>query len=411
MSDLCCSDLLPSSCYRVSMNHFSGFYQKSEFVGKPPMTKPKLLIVGAFPRENSPIVGGIVTTCRVLIDSDFPKHFDLILIDSTQKNNPPTAFFARLLAAMWRTLRYCVVLVRERPDAVLLFTSLGASVLEKGAMAWMARFKKRPVFLFPRGAALIDEVRSRAWQRRCLIPMIKGATHFLCQGPAWQTFAIKDLGYREENAPIIYNWSATADLLKLGAEKVQYAEQAELQILFLGWLEQEKGIFELLEACRILTIKHAFVLTIVGRGNAEEKARVFVAEHDLGAYVKFEGWAYGQRKMNLLKSSDILVLPSWAEGFPNAIIEAMAVRIAVIVSAVGNVPDMLEHRKQAMIVPPKDVNALIGMLEELIINPHLRLEIAEEGFSYARENFSTQKGIQRLTDIIKDAMENYGVVR
>lgn len=375
------------------------------------MTTPKLLIVGAFPPDDSPIIGGIVTTCRILINSDFPNHFDLVLIDSTQKSNPPPRFVIRLFSAMQRTIVYLTALFREKPDAVLLFTAVGASVVEKGTMAWLARFKKRPVFLFPRGAGLIEDVQNKAWQRRLIIPMMKCSTHILCQGPTWQDFVIKDLGYNKESAPIIYNWSATDDLLNLGADKVLHTNQTTLNILFLGWLEKEKGIFELLEACRILAKKYKLNLTIVGRGNAEEKAKNFVVEHDLREHIKFEGWAHGQKKINLLKSNDILVLPSWAEGFPNAIIEAMAAKVAVIVSAVGNVPDMLEHRKQALIVPPKDVNALISMLEELFVDPHLRTEIAERGFNFARENFSTQKGVQRLTDIISAAIENYGVER
>lgn len=124
-------------------------------------------------------------------------------------------------------------------------------------------------------------------------------------------------------------------------------------------------------------------------------------------------WKVGlsMRKTNLLKSADILVLPSWSEGFPNAIIEAMAAKVAVIVSAVGNVPSMLEHRKQAMIVPPKDINALSSAIEELLLNSHLRTEIAEQGYNFARDNFSTRKTVQRLAGAIISAVENYGANR
>jgi len=375
------------------------------------MSKYKLLIVGAFPSEDSSIIGGILTSCRLLMASDLPNYFDLVLIDSTQKSNPAPRYVIRLFFAIQRTLGYFSALLREKPDAVLLFTSVGASVVEKGTMAWLARSKKRPVFLFPQGGLLIDDFRNKSWQRRWILPMMKGATHILCQGPAWQAFAIKDLGYTEKNAPIIYNWSATTDLLRLGAARVLHIDKPKLKILFLGWLEQEKGIFELLEACRRLWAENSFLLTIAGSGNAEKKVRDLVAEHDMDAYVSLEGWVHNEQKINLLNSADILVLPSWAEGFPNAIIEAMAAKVAVIVSAVGNVPDMLQHRKQAMIVPPKDVNALIDALNELFVNPSLRMEIAERGFDYARENLSTQKGVERLAGIVKAAIEHYKELR
>ena len=240
--------------------------------------------------------------------------------------------------------------------------------------------------------------------------MMKGATHILCQGPTWQEFAINDLGYTKSEAPIIYNWSATTKLLSIGADR-RPCEHADLRILFVGWLEAEKGIFDLLEACRVLSSKHSFVLTIAGRGKAEEHARHFVSECNMNSYIVFDGWAHDNHKLRLLSSADILVLPSWAEGFPNAIIEAMAAKVAVIASAVGNVPDMLEHRRHAMIVPPKNVNALIDAFEELFVDQQLREKIAEQGFRYASDNFSTQKGVERLANIVESAAKCYGDVR
>lgn len=375
------------------------------------MGKQKLLIVGAFPPADSLIVGGIVTICRTLMDSDFPSYFDLFLIDSTQKTNPPPRFVIRSLFAMVRYFRYLRALVFEKPDSVLLFTSVGASVVEKGTMAWLARLRKCPVFLFPRGAELIDDYRNKPWQRIWIFLMMKGATHFLCQGPSWQEFAINDLGYNEKRAPIIYNWTATPELLRIGTDRKLCAEKSDINILFLGWLEAEKGIFELLEVCKKLIPQHSFLLTIAGKGNAEEMVSQFVAQSQMSTFVKLEGWAQHEKKTNLLKSADILVLPSWSEGFPNAIIEAMAAKVAVIVSAVGNVPSMLEHRKQAMIVPPKDINALSSAIEELLLNSHLRTEIAEQGYNFARDNFSTRKTVQRLAGAIISAVENYGANR
>lgn len=371
------------------------------------MIKHKLLIVGAFPHKNSSIVGGIVTTCRNLMESDFPNHFELILVDSTQQSNPPPGFLIRLSRAISRTYRYLLALATKRPDAVILFTAVGASLAEKGLMARLSRFKKIPVILFPRGAELIDAVRNNYWQKLWILPAMTGATHIFCQGPTWQNFVINDLGYDEISAPIIYNWSATSELLQLGSQRSKCSYNKKLTILFLGWLEQEKGIFELLEACQKLSVRHSFVLRIAGRGHAENKARNFVAEHNLEEFVTFEGWVHGPQKMKLLECADILVLPSWAEGFPNVIIEAMAAKVAVIVSAVGNVPDIIQHRNQAMIFAPKDISSLTMLIEELLADTTLRVQLADRGYNFARDNFSTENGIQRFIEVIEDTIKIY----
>ena len=79
----------------------------------------------------------------------------------------------------------------------------------------------------------------------------------------------------------------------------------------------------------------------------------------------------------------------------------MAAKVAVIVTSVGNVPDMLQHRQQALIIPPKDVNSLSFSLYELLENSHFRWQLAERGFIFAKEHFSSDKGIQQLAEFIK----------
>ncbi len=71
-----------------------------------PQSKPKILIVGAFPPPESKIFGGIVTSCKVLLASSLPDKADLTLIDSTQISNPPPGLRVRLWLAMKRVMTF-----------------------------------------------------------------------------------------------------------------------------------------------------------------------------------------------------------------------------------------------------------------------------------------------------------------
>lgn len=175
-------------------------------------------------------------------------------------------------------------------------------------------------------------------------------------------------------------------------------------MLFLGWLERGKGILELLEASLSLSKKYEFRLIIAGRGHAEEQARAFVQSHGLEDFVEFAGWVAGEAKEALLAKADILILPSWAEGFPNAIVEAMAAKMAVVVTTVGNVPDLITDRQQALLVPPKDKEALERAIEQLLLDPQFRVELAERGHAFARDNFSVEQGVAKLTAVIDAAI-------
>lgn len=369
------------------------------------LKKNKLLIVGAFPSPNSEIYGGVVTTCKTLLDSSFASKFDLILIDSTQISNPPPSFVVRLFFSIKRFLRFMNSLFLKKPNAVLLFAAVGASVIEKGAMAWIARTKGIPVFLFPRGAGLIDTVNASILQKLWVKAALRGGTHLLCQGPAWQKFATDELGFKKLNAPIIFNWSATKSLLDLGANKTPKSTISSIPIvLFLGWVEKEKGIFELLDACLHASNLFKFRLLIAGRGRAEKDARDFVIENSLQECVEFVGWVQDTDKNDLLKKADILILPSWAEGFPNAIIEAMAAKVAVIVTTVGNIPGLVTDRKEALLVPPKDSGALGKALELLLSDAELRWILADSGYTFAQEYFSVEKGVSKLALVIDEAI-------
>src|SRR6185503_4308052 len=165
------------------------------------------------------------------------------------------------------------------------------------------------------------------------------ASTMLCQGPPWQRFAIDRLGFRPDATRVIQNWTATPALLDIGRRRDLSSRSGPVRLLFLGWLDREKGVVELLEACGRLHPAHSFVLRIAGQGNASELALSLVKSRGLASIVRFDGWLTGSAVEEALMESDVLVLPSWAEGLPNAMIEAMAAKLAVVVSAVGNVPD------------------------------------------------------------------------
>lgn len=369
------------------------------------MTKkcPRLLVVGAFPPPNSNIFGGIVTSCQTLLRSSFPERFELGLIDSTQISNPPPRFLLRLKFATRRVFLFLTLLYRFRPHCVLLFTAVGASLLEKGAMAWIARVFGIPALMFPRGGQVIDQSHESVLNRLWIRLAFAGASKVLCQGPAWQRFAVDSLGFSETDAPIIFNWTATERLLAIGRRRATSPNQP-VRLLFLGWLERAKGIFELIEACSRLAPSHAFSLTIAGKGHAEAEAENRVAMCGLSDRVQFLGWLQGADLERVLQESDVLVLPSWVEGLPNAMIEAMASGLAVVVSSVGNVPDVVNDGEEALLVPPQDSDALQRALARVISDAEFRVALAGRGHRFCRDNFAVEPAVEKLDEVVQAAI-------
>lgn len=368
------------------------------------MKKPKLLIVGAFPPPGRKIFGGIVTSCRSLLDSSFSRQFELILVDSTQVSNPPPPFAKRLWLAFARFLKYLRVLRGNRPDAVLIFASSGASLAEKGLMVRVCRLMQVPVLIFPRSGRIMDDFKISRMSRAISRFALGGATRILCQGKLWQDFAITDLGFKLDHAPIVPNWTATEDLLEVGTMREYKTNSECLRFLFLGWLEHNKGIMELLAAVADLRNDYMFTLSIAGQGHAEDDVNKFIETHALQVSVSLLGWVEPENISALMAKHDVLVLPSWAEGLPNAMVEAMATGLTVVVSAVGNIPSVIEDGKDGLLVVPRNVESLRSALESLLRDPNLLCSLAQNGHAVAKNKFSVEQASGKLTRIIHEAM-------
>jgi glycosyltransferase involved in cell wall biosynthesis len=365
--------------------------------------RPRVLFVGAFPPPGATILGGMITSCQILLSSSFGSRLELDLLDSTQISNPPPQFSVRLVRAAVRYVRFIARFEHRRPDVVLLFVAVGGSVVEKGAMAWYSRLRGVPVIMFPRGGSVVDDCRESAFTRAWVRCSFRGARKIVCQSESWQRFAIDVLGFAQSDVTVIRNWTATRELLDLGARRVA-RQDAIVRLLFLGWLDREKGVFELIEACRRLASSRRFTLEIAGEGNASVEARALVVRHNLSEKVRFRGWLRGQELRKALSEADVLVLPSWAEGLPNAMIEAMSARLALVVTAVGAIPELITDRRSGMLVEPRNADSLARALDEVIVDGELREDLAREAYQIAMRDFEVETAVSRLVQQIEDTI-------
>jgi glycosyltransferase involved in cell wall biosynthesis len=175
--------------------------------------------------------------------------------------------------------------------------------------------------------------------------------------------------------------------------------------LFVGWLERNKGIFDLLEACRHLAKSRHFLLDLAGEGNASAPARELVARYGLIDRVRFRGWLKRGDVERAFGDADVFVLPSWVEGFPNAMVEAMAARLAIVVSSVGNIPDVVTDQREALLVPPRNVKALQNALARVIDDPALRRKLGDLAYRLAASQFGVEQAVNGILTAINSATQ------
>ena len=139
-----------------------------------------------------------------------------------------------------------------------------------------------------------------------------------------------------------------------------------LRLIYIGRLAPGKGLLESLEALRIARSRGvAARLVLVGGGAEEARLRQYVREAGLTRDVTFVGPAYGDAKARLLSQADALLLPSYSEGLPYSLLEAMAAGVVPVVTPVGAIPDVVTDGEHGLIVPPRDADAIASAIERL----------------------------------------------
>jgi len=149
-------------------------------------------------------------------------------------------------------------------------------------------------------------------------------------------------------------------------------------IIFLGWVIKTKGIEELLSAWeKVYKANDDWRLRIVGPCKAEYLD--YLKSHYSFEGVIYEGEKSHEEAMDLLNASDIFILPSYTEGFPNAVLEAMALSKPIIATRVGAIPDMLADNC-GVLIKSKDSEEIAIALKSLIAEDEKRKEIGNNAY-------------------------------
>jgi glycosyltransferase involved in cell wall biosynthesis len=368
------------------------------------LSKKQLLIVGAFPKKDKIIFGGIARSCNLILKSPISDTYNIVQFDSSQISNPPPSFIVRARLASKRLLSFLFHIIKLRPDSVLIFCSDGSSALEKGLMIYICKLCKIPSLIFPRAGNLIKQSEDSIIFFKIVKFFFSKASIFLCQGKSWKDFALKKLLLPHNTVILINNWTADSKKLEIGMRK-NYEQTGAIKFIFIGWVEKFKGIHELMNACKHLVDQgHNFSLTVVGGGHAIKSISQFITKHKLEDVVDLCGWVDPNKLDNILSNHDVFVLPSWSEGFPNSMIEAMACGLTPIVTPVGAIPNFVQDDEHALLVPVRNEQRLAQAMKALICDQSLRERLGRNAYLLSKREFSSTQALKKLSNAIDESL-------
>ena len=162
----------------------------------------------------------------------------------------------------------------------------------------------------------------------------------------------------------------------------------EKEILYAGTLNKRKGYKDLIRAFAKIANKHKD-WNLVFAGNGEINKGVALSESlGIKGQVDFEGWVSGRDKERLFNRAMIFCLPSYAEGFPMAVLDAWAYHLPVITTPVGGLPDVLLNGNNALVFNPGDIETLCYNLELAMSDIELRNKLSKASSELSNTTFN-----------------------
>jgi glycosyltransferase involved in cell wall biosynthesis len=186
-------------------------------------------------------------------------------------------------------------------------------------------------------------------------------------------------------------------------------ERNEIIIGFVGRLIPEKNLINLLLAFELLKRKYGFEnarLVIVGDGPLKESLSDIIKAKRLENFVKIVGWVPRERLVDYYHRFKILVLPSYTEGLPNVILEAMACGTPVLATPVGAIPDIIKDGITGFLLDSFDAEGIARRIAEILQDEERLKKVRKLAYLYVRRNFTLEKNIQRWKAILAELDEN-----
>ncbi len=208
------------------------------------------------------------------------------------------------------------------------------------------------------------------------------------------------------------------DIVRMSVDLDRYRPPASprshdgpLRILSVGRLVPEKGAPVLIDALADLVSRGVDVeATLVGAGPLEPLLRERIEQRGLGDRVTLTGSIGQDRLPDLYRRADVFCLPSFQEGLPVVLMEAMATGLPVVTTAIAGIPELVSDGESGRVVPPGRAGFVADAIAELATAPDLRRRLGDAGRARVEAEFSVEVTARRQLDFLASVHPQWEIV-
>lgn len=268
--------------------------------------------------------------------------------------------WAKLGKALRAYREYRHLLRTQEFDVVHIHSSFGPSFYRKTPFILWASRRGIPVVNHIHGAEFGPFYADASERKRALVRKVYGkCTRFIVLSQEWQEWIAQIVP--AERITVVPNYSAP--VTESAARELWAARR--LQILFLGEIGQRKGAYDLPAVIRGVRAVMPQVRFVIGGSGDIEGVRGMLDAADRDA-VEFPGWVRGEDKARLLRESSLYILPSYNEGLPMSILDAMGYALPIVSTTVGGIPQLVTNGGNGMLTAPGDTKAMADAIVDIL---------------------------------------------
>lgn len=296
----------------------------------------QILIIGPSTKRK----GGIATVLE-----KYKENYDFLYFTSTffQKTTFSFLFFPERIVSLLIYLS-----MHPRIMIVHIHSSSDGSFIRKYILYKIARlFNKKIVFHIHSGRFIAFYDKSNAFIKRAIEECLNNSDSLVVLSKSWKEVYLKKFKPKKINiVPNLINYPNNIIKPK--------NERSKIKIIFLGKIFEAKGIYHLLDTIIEHYDDFSENVSFIIAGNGEEERTRKYKLKDTKDIINFTGWVGPKEKNKILGESDILILPSFSEGLPVSILEAMSFKLPIIATPVGGIPEIVKHNINGKVIKVAD---------------------------------------------------------
>lgn len=347
----------------------------------------KVLMIGVGPKR----VGGMRTVAEQYINNKRYNESVNLKYVSTSTNG---TLFYRFLYMIKGYIETLVLLQFWKPELVHVHMAEKGSTFRTGHIVLWAEKQNIPVIIHLHAGPFMAWYQTLGKQKKEKVQnYFLAATRVLVLGEYWKKDLEKIVGPNKIN--VLYNGVASIDNNQYNADSNN--------IIFMGVINREKGIYDLVDALSLIDAKYPekYSIMIYGKDMTNGDICRYIQQKNLKHKVKLNGWISGSEKDKAYKNAVIDILPSYYEGLSMSVIEAMSYGVPMITTDISTMPELLNKSQMVHI---GDVNGIANKILEFILSKKTRMIISREEYDHQHACFSETAFIDNTLKIYNEIL-------